>query len=793
MICTPGVFSTDYFHLEDYTNKEYHRHYNRAWTDNSIVMLSSPEYCYQPDDIQSIIKTYKNTYLTLIYRTNPRSRTVESDHIYLKNGVATKQDIDSMASWFFTYNKDSNNKYRYEYSNFSVVNTEPGEVSGHKTTDSTNTDTYWFLNYFTPIYDADNFFISYSSDNFPSSLEKFTINSSNYTDSPKYSDFAKDGVVVFKNSTTTINNLQFINWSTPLMLDINGSPESELKRQMSNLNPATHADDSNIELVNEVAWMKGYPIGAGGKTILLKTTTNIDTTNMNISNIVAPSITVANLNKETIPYNGYNKSSIENSSYVSYGDYSDGDNITVYSGDTYNRVFTYNALHNWYDSEYKRCYKMGTVYAIPVETDIDIQAQYGTMYGVEQFTDYRIQDIACAFSDYTQSKGSYLYNPAYNATPDIVSWTTPEILETKQDGFDTRIHYSNVKTNNEDIDSWTQFQAANYIDVDSRYGEITDLKLFKDKLIFWQENATGILAVNERVVLNDQNDTQVVLGTGGVLERYDYFTTIYGQKKNQHARAISNDALYWWDSNNKEILGYQQKYDVVPLSTSKNVKNYINKYEESLIPFVGYDNKYKEVLFNVVNNESLVYNEQVQAFTSVYKFSPVFGGTIDGDTIFTSKNELYLHNTPSDDSCKLFDKDAFPMLSYVVNKEPVYTKTYDIQTLGGRFYGGGSDKDESIPYGDKHTRDKGPLTYLEFDYRTPLKQQANINGDRIENVEYDYRLTIPRNGETAEFDPAKQYGNRMKGKFIQCDISSTSNNLDFSLQYVTTKFRMSWD
>jgi hypothetical protein len=54
------------------------------------------------------------------------------------------------------------------------------------------------------------------------------------------------------------------------------------------------------------------------------------------------------------------------------------------------------------------------------------------------------------------------------------------------------------------------------------------MKLFKDRLIFWQENATGMLAVNERVVLNDQNDAQVVLGTGGVLERYDYFTTIYG-------------------------------------------------------------------------------------------------------------------------------------------------------------------------------------------------------------------------------------------------------------------------
>ena len=98
---------------------------------------------------------------------------------------------------------------------------------------------------------------------------------------------------------------------------------------------------------------------------------------------------------------------------------------------------------------------MATVYAIPVETDIDIQAQYGLLYGVDNFSNFNAQDKACAFDNYTQNKDAYMYNPAYNATPDIVTWTTPEVLETKQDGFDTRVHYSNVKTNNEDIDSWT--------------------------------------------------------------------------------------------------------------------------------------------------------------------------------------------------------------------------------------------------------------------------------------------------------------------------------------------------
>ena len=64
--------------------------------------------------------------------------------------------------------------------------------------------------------------------------------------------------------------------------------------------------------------------------------------------------------------------------------------------------------------------------------------------------------------------------------------------------LDYRCYNSNPKTNNENIDSWTTFMPNNYIDVDTRYGEITELKSFKDKLFFWQNNAIGLLSVNER-------------------------------------------------------------------------------------------------------------------------------------------------------------------------------------------------------------------------------------------------------------------------------------------------------
>ena len=178
-------------------------------------------------------------------------------------------------------------------------------------------------------------------------------------------------------------------------------------------------------------------------------------------------------------------------------------------------------------------------------------------------------------------------------------------------------------------------------------------------------------------------------------------------------------------------------------------------------------------MFNVVNNESLVYNEQIQQFTSVYTFNPIYYCNIDGIVYLTddwsSNPNLYEYNT-SDDEAQLFEDPAKPSLKYVVNKDPIYNKVFDVQTFGGRFYGG-DDED---------------LVNLNFDYKTPLKQHSRAeHGEGITNREYDYRLAIPRNNDDL-------YGGRMRGKTMECEITSDSNNKDFSIQYVTTKYRMSW-
>ena len=44
--------------------------------------------------------------------------------------------------------------------------------------------------------------------------------------------------------------------------------------------------------------------------------------------------------------------------------------------------------------------------------------------------------------------------------------------------LDYRCYHSELKSNDERIDSWSIFKPANFIDVDTRYGEITHLRTF---------------------------------------------------------------------------------------------------------------------------------------------------------------------------------------------------------------------------------------------------------------------------------------------------------------------------
>lgn len=156
-----------------------------------------------------------------------------------------------------------------------------------------------------------------------------------------------------------------------------------------------------------------------------------------------------------------------------------------YDGDCYCGLFVYNSSHSYYSSVYESA-MLPTVYAVPLYSRIDLKAVYGDLYPkLTSNKKYYFQDTPASINGYVQENSAYLYNDAYSQTPITDKHVPIDWSLSNNEKFDTRIIYSNEKTNNELIDSWLTFKSANYIDVDTRYGEITNLRLFKNTLMFW--------------------------------------------------------------------------------------------------------------------------------------------------------------------------------------------------------------------------------------------------------------------------------------------------------------------
>lgn len=524
---------------------------------------------------------------------------------------------------------------------------------------------------------------------------------------------------------------------------------------------------------------------------------------------------LCNIRRNIIPYGGFSKYSREHSTYVQHGYYFDADytdKIEMLDGDTTVSTFEFVTAHKWYDATHVSP-RATVVCQVAVESSIDMDLDAGERFSNNtQSNPTLVQVQPCNFNNqYVQKKPAFVYNTAYSIDPQLllVNYSL-DTIENSLKNFDYRVHYSNQASNNQAADPWLIFQPLNYLDVDAKYGGITELRTFKNELIFWQERAAGVLSVNERVQISTESNLPLILGTGGVLERYDYLTTNNGMKHNQHADTQSDSTLYWWDYDNNSICAYTRGNIPVQLSKVKSVQNILNRsaknnklinsdIKKSNYPLLAYDHKYNEVLFKVgalgESNDvnTLVYSERQAQFSSLYDIDPHCYFDINRSLKFLhyddSEYNMYQWNAGDNTSARGFKQHPLlPYVKYIINDQSTQVKVYDNTEFAG-----------TIPNSDQWNKDAyiaSTLTEdINFEFNTPLKQTGKIDGTKITNRQLDFKFAIPRCGykdkETGKWI-TKEWGDRMRGKTMQCEMSSLSNSLNFSLQYIITKYRISW-
>lgn len=497
---------------------------------------------------------------------------------------------------------------------------------------------------------------------------------------------------------------------------------------------------------------------------------------------------IVNAKVNTVPYSGNTYSARTNSTYIPVGAYGDADTSTVYAfgGDTYIGILDYPSqmIFQKNDANAQNDGKRYFGAYIPLESSINLKLTSGSMthrtynQALNSIDAYMQLDPIQMGSYHTQDKPFYLYNDVYSSVPDAKLLTTKSLYSDDYVNSPNRIFVSQAKTPNENIDSWASFKTADFLDVDAQYGEITNIRGIANRLYFWQGNAFGTISVNERSLIQDNNIGQLVLGTGGILDRFDYISTINGTSiTNDRSITSSDTSIYWYDGNKNEICKYSNG-GINIITKACNLQSYMsNMYEQKTKGANSlYDRKYNEVWFRLYD-KSLIYNERLNAFTSLYTFGPDFTLTFRDKVVAINNNDFYVINSLNIDGFGNTTKDS--RLKIVVNKDPQYTKVFDNIALQGNFVAPDnkiltSDILESAIFTTKHQTSTRKGEDLVFDYR-----------------EDTYRLPVPRQDDF-DAEGNMSFPARMKGKYMVCDYKfKSSNDYTFEVPQITTTYRYS--
>ena len=298
--------------------------------------------------------------------------------------------------------------------------------------------------------------------------------------------------------------------------------------------------------------------------------------------------------------------------------------------------------------------------------------------------------------------------------------------------------------------------------------------------------------MNERSLIQDNNVGQLVLGTGGILVRYDNISTTFGNSIINDKSIINSDStIYWYDFNNNELVAFGN--DIHSLSKVKSAQTFFNELPEikrdNVLSY--YDKKYNEIVFKVYD-KSLVFNEQLQEFTCFYTIDPEWMLTFSNRFYSISNNQVYLHNTTDNLSEQTYpaytlDDGSYAdinisKIQFVVNKDLEYTKTFDNVFFNG---------DLIVPTSELVT-DTNVMKDVWF--KTKNQETIPILQADIDNREDTYRFAIGRekNDNAVNNIYNNSFLGRMKGKYLICNYSfDCRQGKSFRIPSIRTTYRYS--
>lgn len=356
--------------------------------------------------------------------------------------------------------------------------------------------------------------------------------------------------------------------------------------------------------------------------------------------------------------------------------------VLVFGGDTFVSIYDLQKAYPFNSNTPKE--KISVTWCFPVETTINVDLREGN-------TMSRIFSLDTANLSGIGTGEDFIYNGVYTSQYGLKKYIPKPFDFVPVDTFDTRVWASQQKALGEKIDSWTIFKDLDFIDIDPVYGPVNVLQMIHNKLFYFQTKAFGQLSSNERSVIQDTTGTELQLGTGEKLQRYDYITTEAGTF-HQGSVTKSKDSIFFFDIWKKKLFKYNGNLET--LSDAQGLFSFFQAQLTGRIlnednPLAGagisctYNHIFDEAWYsfkdiNGGNTFTVCYSSRLDCFTSFYGFnSPIYINTrniiLSPDPI--NNNDIYLHE---EGNYGEFYTVPYPSdITIVSNKFPSATKVFD--------------------------------------------------------------------------------------------------------------------
>jgi hypothetical protein len=375
----------------------------------------------------------------------------------------------------------------------------------------------------------------------------------------------------------------------------------------------------------------------------------------------------------------------------------------------------------------------------------------------------------------------YNYMLSYSMENANKVFFSDNILDRDTNKYESRILYSKTKILNTDVEGFDEFPVNNIYDLENKYGSLTKLIHFRNRMYGIQQDAVTYIPVQARVIETDVTTNQLAVRSANIIDLHQSVSTTFGS---QHINSVitSDLALFFIDAERKKIVSFS---DSTAMISEQNMATYFNNNLSTNISEgdlrLAYDLvNYKLITgrkYNGSESWSIVWNDKFKVWESELDTA----SDSDPMAYVQSNDDLYVMGLDYNGNLaiyKMYDstdstfmgKTFIPSVTYISVPKEGFPSTFDTLTVDSS----GKMKDVKM------------TVYRDSDVNDYYTNNMSLSIQPTEGV---YKIKTLRNINP---DNNSRSGQRLRGSYVESFMrwDETSNEI-ISLSSVATKYRPS--